>query len=265
VTESTYRSVNQAGWNQLNSADSPLSRTYGPADFARARTLLSGGQWLPWDRFRSVLCLASGGGQQGPLFASLGYEVTVVDLSPEQLDSDRATAGRYGLRLECVEADMQDLAVLRGRSFDLVYLPVASLYVPDIERCYQEVAAVTKPGGLFFSEHWNPVQMQLAGDPRWDGRAYRISERQGTGPHPWPPGPLADATCWHYIHSLDELLGGLCAAGFAIVRFGEWGQEQAGAPPGTQEHLDSYLPAHFGVLAQRQGPAAASEAGADAR
>jgi SAM-dependent methyltransferase len=250
--DSTYQSVNRAGWDELNARESALSRTYGPAEFARARQLLSGGDWLPWDRFRTVLCLAGGGGQQGPLFASLGYEVTVVDLSPEQLDSDREAARRHGLNLECVEADMQNLSPLHGRTFDLVYLPVASLYVPDIERAYEEVAAVTSPGGLFFSEHWNPVQMQLAEDRRWDGRAYRISERQGTGPHPWPPGSLDDAVCWHYIHTLDELLGGLCAAGFAIIRFGEWGQEQPNAVPGTQEHLDSYLPAHFGILARRE-------------
>ena len=43
---------------------------------------------------------------------------------------------------------MQDLSVLGGRAFDLVYQAVSSLYVPDIRQCYQQVVAVTKPGGL---------------------------------------------------------------------------------------------------------------------
>ncbi len=252
VAEVTYRSVNQAGWDGLKEQDPERWGAYGPAEFARARELLDRPGWLPWASFRTVLCLASGGGQQGPLFASLGYEVTVVDLSPEQLDGDRAVAKQYDLQLECVEADMQDLSVFRGRSFDLVYLPVSSLYVPDIRLCYQQVAAVIKPGGLFSSEHWNPVQMQVDEDTAWDRGAYRISEMPGTGPHPWPQGALEEATSWHYIHSMGDLLGGICDAGFAIVRFGTWGDEQPSAAPGSQGHLDRYLPAHFGVLARRE-------------
>jgi SAM-dependent methyltransferase len=254
VTDATYRSVNRAGWGKLNSRGGEYDQPYGPEQFAQARQLLDPAGWLPWRRFHSVLCLAAGGGQQGPLFASLGYQVTVVDLSPDQLASDRDTAARHGLRLECVEADMQDLSTLSGRSFDLVYQAVSSLYVPDIRRCYGQVAAVTEPGSLYFSEHWNPVQMQLDTGERWDGGAYRVSLRPGTGPYPWPPGELTEATCWHYIHSMDDLLGGLCDAGFVIVRFGEQGQAEPVATPGTQEHLDGYLPAHFCILARRRMP-----------
>jgi len=254
VTEATYRSVNRAGWGELNSRGSVYDQPYGPEQFAHARELLDPAGWLPWRRIESVLCLAAGGGQQGPLFASLGYEVTVVDLSPDQLASDRATAERYGLHLDTVEADMQDLSPLAGRTFDLVYQAVSSLYVPDIRQCYQQVAAVTRRGGWYFSEHWNPVQMQLDEGRRWDGSAYRVSLRPGTGPHPWPPGELGEATCWHYIHSIGDLLGGLCEAGFAIVRFDERGQDEPGAVPGSQEHLDGYLPGHFGILARRRMP-----------
>jgi SAM-dependent methyltransferase len=96
VTDATYRSVNRAGWDQLTARGSHSSRAYGPEQFAGARQLLDPAGWFPWRRLRTVLCLAAGGGQQGPLFASLGYEVTVVDLSPEQLEQDRATARRHG-------------------------------------------------------------------------------------------------------------------------------------------------------------------------
>lgn len=112
MTDATYRSVNRAGWDQLTVRGSHSSRAYGPEQFAHARQLLDPAGWFPWRSLRTVLCLAGGGGQQGPLFASLGYEVTVVDLSPEQLEQDRATARRHGLTLDCVEADMQDLSAL---------------------------------------------------------------------------------------------------------------------------------------------------------
>ena len=96
----TYRSVNRAGWDELNEQRTGAMRSYGPQDFARARELLDPAGWLPWRRLRTVLCLAAGGGQQGPLFASLGYEVTVADLSPEQLAKDHATARQYSLNGE---------------------------------------------------------------------------------------------------------------------------------------------------------------------
>src|SRR5579875_1156533 len=152
MTGPTYSSVNRAGWNRLKEQGLFLTQAYGPDEFAHARTLLDPAGWLPWARIRTVLCLASGGGQQGPLFASLGCRVTVVDLSPEQLATDRAAARRYGLDLTCVEADMLDLSPLRGQTWDLVFQPVSSLYVPDVRQCYRQVAAVTRPGGLYFSE-----------------------------------------------------------------------------------------------------------------
>jgi len=87
-------------------------------------------------------------------------------------------------------APRADAGLRRGRhagpvraapgSFDLVYQPVSSLYVPDIRQCYRQVAAVTRPGGLFFSEHWNPVQMQLA-EGRSASRRAGPPRRQGSG------------------------------------------------------------------------------------
>jgi hypothetical protein len=114
--------------------------------------------------------------------------------------------------------------------------------------------------GSVYDQPYGPEQfahaqkLQLAEDRRWDGSAYRISLRPGTGPHPWPPGELGEATCWHYIHSIGDLLGGLCEAGFVIVRFDERGQNEPDAAPGSQEHLDGYLPGHFGILARRRMP-----------
>src|SRR5215213_296792 len=58
--------------------------------------------WFPEMEGADVLCLASGGGQQAPIFAAAGANVTVLDNSPKQLAKDRLVAERDSLTLEKV-------------------------------------------------------------------------------------------------------------------------------------------------------------------
>src|SRR5437016_10566582 len=60
-------------------------------------------EWFPDLAGLDVLCLASGGGQQGPVLAAAGAAVTVLDASPAQLARDRLVAEREGLALRTVE------------------------------------------------------------------------------------------------------------------------------------------------------------------
>jgi 2-polyprenyl-3-methyl-5-hydroxy-6-metoxy-1,4-benzoquinol methylase len=62
--------------------------------------------WFPFLKDSRVLCLASGGGQQGPLLAAAGAVVTVFDNSPLQLNQDRLVAAREKLEISTVEGDM---------------------------------------------------------------------------------------------------------------------------------------------------------------
>jgi 2-polyprenyl-3-methyl-5-hydroxy-6-metoxy-1,4-benzoquinol methylase len=82
--------------------------TVGPQVVARARAgdrsvVLIGYEPVPRDWFPAglagvpVLCLASGGGQQGPVLAAAGAAVTVFDNSPRQLSRDDHVAAREGL------------------------------------------------------------------------------------------------------------------------------------------------------------------------
>ena len=49
-----------------------------------------------------ILCLASGGGQQGPTLAAADAKVTVFDASVNQLAQDRIVAEREGLDINTV-------------------------------------------------------------------------------------------------------------------------------------------------------------------
>src|SRR4051794_27576814 len=75
--------------------------------------------WFGELKGRDVLCLASGGGQQGPILAAAGARVEVLDLSPAQVQRDRAVGEREGLSLTAVEGDMRDLSRFSNETFDL--------------------------------------------------------------------------------------------------------------------------------------------------
>jgi SAM-dependent methyltransferase len=253
-----YREINRRAWAYLAQSGCDSSRGFGLEQFSQARSLLDKRGWIPWSSLRKVLCLACGGGQQAALFASLGYTVTLADLSPDQLSIDRQVAETFGLDIEFIEADMLDLSTLNDRHFDLVYQAVSACYVPDVRRLYREVFNVLKPTGYYYVEHWNPLQLQLAeDDERWDGRAYRLSRpRSWRKPIPytsWSEESGAHGeTCWHFFHSLTDLIGGLCATGFEVLRFAESEDADLTAQPGSYQHIAGFLPSFFSMLARRR-------------
>lgn len=62
--------------------------------------------WFPELKGKKILGLASGGGQQMPIFAALGGSCTVLDYSDRQLASEEMVAKREGYDIEIVKADM---------------------------------------------------------------------------------------------------------------------------------------------------------------
>jgi SAM-dependent methyltransferase len=244
--------VNARAWDALARGGSDSSQPFSAEQLAHPEDWLDDYDAIEWEGIRSVLCLAGGGGQQGPLFAALGYQVTVADLSPEQLMRDRDSAARHGLELETIEADMLDLSPLTGRRFDLVYQPVSALYVPDPVRLYREVRGVLRAGGIYRVEHVNSTHLQVAEDPAWDGHAYRLVRRQQSDQAVSWQQQVGDEliTCWHYIHGLESLIGGLLDAGFELLSLTERTDGDIRAAPGSLQHLAAYVPTFFTLLAR---------------
>lgn len=121
--------------------------------------------WLPQDVInKNILCLASAGGQQAPVLAAAGANVTVFDVSERQLELDRHVAKRDGLKLKTVKGDMSDLSAFRDESFDYIIHPISNLYVPDIKSVWKECYRVLSFNGFLLSSFYNPVIFVFARD-----------------------------------------------------------------------------------------------------
>ncbi|MFT9596613.1 class I SAM-dependent methyltransferase [Mesobacillus sp.] len=104
-----------------------------------------------------VLCLASGGGQQGPVLAAAGADVTVVDISKKQLEQDEFVAKRDGLTLSTLQCSMTDLSPFNDEEFDMIIHPVANVFVEDILQVWKEASRVLKDKGTLISGFTNPI------------------------------------------------------------------------------------------------------------
>ncbi|MDF1758583.1 MAG: class I SAM-dependent methyltransferase [Legionellaceae bacterium] len=114
--------------------------------------------WLPKDiSGKDILCLASAGGQQAPVLAAAGANVTVFDLSEKQLDQDKMVAMRDNLTINTVQGDMADLSEFESSSFDYIIHPISNLYVADLSAVWQECYRVLRQQGILLASFYNPV------------------------------------------------------------------------------------------------------------
>ncbi|TXG76918.1 class I SAM-dependent methyltransferase [Candidatus Dojkabacteria bacterium] len=176
--------------------------------------------WLPRDvNNKNILCLASAGGQQGPVLAAAGANVTVFDISEKQLELDRHVAKRDGLELKTVKGDMSDLSAFRGESFDYIIHPISNLYVPDIKSVWKECYRVLNFNGVLLSSFYNPVLFVFDRDTELEKRG--LLKPINRLPY---PTSLADARPNEAIifgHTLTDQLGGQIEAGFHVIGFFE--------------------------------------------
>lgn len=108
---------------------------------------------------RSLLHLQCATGEEVLSWAVAGAVATGVDISDAQIALARQKAAAAGLAARFVAADIYDLlADLQAASFDFVYTGTGALvWLPDIGRWAQVVAAALKPGGRLILLEEHPV------------------------------------------------------------------------------------------------------------
>jgi SAM-dependent methyltransferase len=226
------RSYNREAWNrEAEGGQNRWSQPVSAEIIARAKAgqfslLLTENKPVPFEWFppmsgADVLCLASGGGQQGPVLAAAGARVTVLDNSPAQLKQDQLVAAREALSIITVEGDAADLSGFADESFDLVFNPVSTVFMPDVRKVWKECHRVLRHGGILMTGSMNPVHYIFD--------LYKADEGILEVAHSIPYSDLASLSREdleehmekglpvEFGHSLTDLLGGQCDAGFMIT------------------------------------------------
>lgn len=208
VSSETIEAARRGNWEIILTPTKPIPREwFGPLEGTR------------------TLCLASGGGQQGPILAAAGAEVTVYDNSPAQLAQDRFVAERDGLTITTVEGDMRNLSAFADESFDLVVHPCSNVFVPDILPVWREAYRVIRKGGILLAGFTNPI-LYIFEEELSEYGVFRVVNTL-------PYSDLTDLSPerlqqrmqkqepLEFSHTLDEQIGGQLQAGFVLAGFFE--------------------------------------------
>ncbi|MGV3771619.1 MAG: class I SAM-dependent methyltransferase [Verrucomicrobiales bacterium] len=242
---------NKHAWNERARLRKRHTRTVSPEDLRNPVPIFDPEGWMGSISGKDLLCLASGGGLQSALASAAGARTTVVDLSSGMLELDRKIAHENRLQVRTVEASMDDLACFGDEVFDIIVQPVSSCYIQNIAPLYAEVARILKPDGIYISQHKQPVNLQSSVVPGTGG--YIIQESYfRSGPLPPTVESLhREADSIEYLHRWDELLGGLCEAGFVIEAMREPRHADPNAEPGSFGHRSCFIPPYIKIKARK--------------
>lgn len=208
--------------------------------------------WLGGDiSGKKVLCLAAGGGRQSAIYAATGAKVTVVDISPAMLELDREVAAERSIDIRVIETSMDDLSMFATAEFDIVIHPVSTCYLPSITKVFSEVARVTRPDGLYISQHKQPTSLQA--DIKRSPNGYELIEPYyRTGPLPPVKGTrLREDGTMEFVHRWEEIIGGICRSGFFIEDFVEPFHADPDAPLDSFGDRCCYVAPYMRIKARR--------------
>ena len=191
-----------------------------------------------------MLGLASGGGQQMPVFSKLGAKCTIFDYSDKQLDADRMVAEREGYSIEIVKGDMSKTLPFEDEIFDIIFHPVSNSYVEDVYHIWNECYRVLKKGGRLLAGMDNGINYLFEED----------EPLKVVNPLPFNPlkmseekrkAMIANGDGVQFSHTLDEQIGGQLKAGFILKDLYEDRDREGG------NEIGKYYPQYFATFAMK--------------
>ena len=191
-----------------------LEATEGKLDVVLTPTKTVPHEWFGDIKGKKLLGLASGGGQQMPVFCAAGADCTVMDLSDRQLESERMVSEREGYAISIVKADMTERFPFDDETFDIIFHPVSNCYIKDVQHVWDECFRVLKRGGILlagmdngfnflFDDEGTEVKYTLPFDPLSNPEQMKDLQDTDSGVQ--------------FSHTLEEQLGGQLKAGFVLT------------------------------------------------
>ena len=206
-------------------------------------------EWLGNITGLNILCLASGGGQQGPILAAVGAQVTVFDNSDEQLKKDQQVAQENNLHIKTVRGNMQDLGCFADETFDLIIHPVSNCFIDDILPVWKESYRVLKVNGKMLSGFNNPLIYMIDWDLADQNGQFKLahsipySDLKSLSPE-MKQKYIHEKTPYEFGHSLTDQIQGQIQAGFVISGFYE---------DNSGELLDQFSTSFIATRAEKLG------------
>lgn len=171
-------------------------------------------EWIGDIKGKKLLGLASGGGQQMPIFAALGAICTVLDYSKKQIETEEMVAKREGYSIKTVVADMTEPLPFENESFDIIFHPVSNCFIEKVEPVFKECYRVLKKGGIFVGGFDNGIN-------------YLVDKDETKIINKMPFNPLKNEDQYkqlmdiddgiEFSHTIEEQIGGQLAAGFILT------------------------------------------------
>ena len=227
---------NKEAWANEVEIGNQWTRPVGPEIINAARngrwsllltpTILVPAEWFGCVKNKKILCLASGGGQQGPVLSAAGAVVTVFDNCPAQLEKDKYVSERDGLEIKLMQGDMKDLSMFENGTFDIIFHPVSNCFVENVETVWKECFRVLKKGGKLLSGFCNPLTF-IFDLNLWDSeKTFKVKYKIPYSdieqlPENELEKKIKNKTALEFGHSLDSQIGGQIKAGFSINGFYE--------------------------------------------
>lgn len=206
-------------------------------------------------RGKRVLDIGCGEGCFSRFFASVGADVTGVDLSEAMIEAATEEEERHHLGIKYYVADAADLHMLGSGTFDIAYCHMALDDIADYEGTISEASRVLKAGGRFviLMEHpcfdTRSLKGKMVGGwktrPRKDGSVehlyYRVEDyfQRHNYTVEWNMKRLTSSFVTTSFHrTLSDYVNALTKNGFVITKLNEPKPLEEGAKvyPGIGKH-----------------------------
>ena len=266
---------NKDMWERLARAGMNYTRPFGrpPSSRSGMRRFMDPRGRLKGVRLEGarVLGLAAGGGWDPIIFAKLGAQTTVFDISPTQLKTVRELAARQRVTVKLVRGNMKDLSAFADGSFDVVWHCHSLVFIDDAVRVLKEVGRILAAGGTYLLSTMHPTTLRLYNtykDGGWRPKIPYFSDK------PVPYASEWDMTwTWgrkrvvaptiEFGHRFETIVNGMVAGGMVVDGMWEFspGPPEPDAEEGSEGHLDTLFPAFIEVRGRKLGPWAWSKNG----